>query len=163
MTGKPEELIEADAHDLVELFEQAGSFVAVRSLSDYWLYARLFGSTCLCIRSDSGEPVAAIIAFRDQTPGKSEIYVQDVAVHPAHRRRGLGEALLSELHTRAVDWGIKRIWLTSEAENISAMSLWCKLGYENLPADYQTNGVWLTSDLKGPGRDRAVYEARLDT
>ncbi len=160
MTGNPEPITVADIEDLAELFANAGPYVTARTLSDYWLYARLFSSTCLCIRSD-GRPVAAVIAFRDQTPGVDEIYIQDVAVHPHHRRHGLGEALLGELHQRARGWSVKRLWLTSEAENIGAMKLWRRLGYENVESDYQMDGVWLTCGLKGPGRDRAVYQLHL--
>ena len=155
-----EPITDADIDDLAKLFDSAGPYVTTRGLSDYWLYARLFSSTCLCIRSD-GRPVAALIAFRDQSPGVDEIYIQDVAVDANHRRLGLGEALLEELHRRGRLWGTKRIWLTSEAQNADALRLWRKLGYVNIEADYQDGDVWLTRDLKGPGRDRVVYELGL--
>ena len=132
-----EPITERDLEDLVRLFSNAGPYVSARTLSDYWLYARLFSSTCLCVRGADGRPAAAIIAFRDQTPGCMEIYIQDLAVDADHRRQGLGEAILDELHKRAATWKIERIWLTSEAENVGAMKLWTKLGYENPPADYQ--------------------------
>ena len=160
MSGKPEPITVADIEDLAELFGNAGPYVTARTLSDYWLYARLFSSTCLCIRSE-GRPVAAVIAFRDQTPGVEEIYIQDVAVHAEHRRRGYGEALLEALHMRARGWSVKRLWLTSEAENFGALKLWRRLGYENSESDYQLDGVWLTSGLKGTGRDRAVFQLWL--
>jgi ribosomal protein S18 acetylase RimI-like enzyme len=159
MTSTPEPITEADVDDLVKLFDSAGPYVTARGRSDYWLYARLFNNTCLCIR-DNGRPVAAIIAFRDQTEGVHEIYIQDVAVDTNHRQQGLAQALLEELHHRARTWGIKRIWLTSEAENTNAMRLWQRLGYRNPDADYQVDGVWMTKNLKGPRRDRAVYELR---
>ncbi len=41
------------------------------------------------------------------------------------------------------------------------MSLWKRLGYVNTEADYQDSGIWLTRNLKGSGRDRAVYELSL--
>lgn len=149
----------ADASGLVELCGAAGEFVTARNRSDYWLYARLFSHSCLCIRSD-GRPVAVVIAFCDQTPEVNEIYVQDVAVHPGHRRRGHASALLAELRARAESWSVRGIWLTSEPDNEEAITLWRRLGFVNAPADYQRDGVWLTRDLKGPGRDRAVF--RLD-
>jgi GNAT superfamily N-acetyltransferase len=161
--NKPESIVEGDAEQLLELFESGGPFVSARSLSDYWLYARLFSSTCLCVRNDAGSPVAALIAFRDQTPGVEEIYIQDVVVAADYRRQGLGGKLLEELHQRAGKWGVYRIWLTSEADNAGAMQLWHQFGYANPPAAYQEAGVWLTRDLKGPGRDRAVYEYRPET
>jgi ribosomal protein S18 acetylase RimI-like enzyme len=161
MTYKIESINETDIEALAELFAGVGPFVAARTLSDYWLYARLFGSTCLCVRSNDGQPIAAMIAFRDQSEDRREIYVQDVAVHSDSRRRGLGEALLEDLRCRAQRWSVRRIWLTSEVANTSAMNLWTKLGYVNKQADYESDGVWLTKDLKGPSRDRAVYELGL--
>ena len=161
MNGKVDSIAPSDAEALVELFDGAGPFVAARGMSDYWLYARLFGSTCLCVRDDDGSPIAVLISFRDQSPGSNEIYVQDVAVHPAHRRGGYGKVLLEELHRRAEEWGVSRVWLTSEPENTAARALWARYGYENLPADYEESGVWITCDLKGPGKDRAVFERRV--
>lgn len=149
-----------DIEHLVQLFDSAGPYVSARTLSDYWLYARLFSTTCLCVR-DGQAPVAALIAFRDQTPGRNEIYIQDVAVDAEHRRQQLAEALFAELHLRASEWDVERIWLTSEPENQAALKLWTKLGYSNPIADYQSEGVWLTKDLKGEGRDRSIFEFRL--
>jgi len=160
MIGKPESIVEADAEDLLNLFESAGPFVSARSLSDYWLYARLFSSTCLCIRNDDGKPVAAVISFRDQSPTIEEIYIQDVAVSEDHRRKGLAGMLLKALHQKAEEWKVTRIWLTSEAENIGAVQLWQQFGYVNYQADYLKGTVWLTRNLKGPGKDRAIYECR---
>lgn len=158
----PESITEDDLATVEELFISAGPYVTARGPSDYWLYARLFGQTCLCVRID-GSAVAVVIAFRDQTPGVNEIYIQDVAVHPDYRGRGLAKLLLEELHRRACLWGVERVWLTSEADNTPAMKLWLRLGYVNIEADYDQDGVWLTENLKGPGRDRAVYELSLQT
>lgn len=163
MSIKVESIIKDDIEALTQLFDSAGPYVSSRSLSDYWLYARLFSTTCLCVRDDQGTPIAALIAFCDQTPGRHEIYIQDVAVHASHRRQGLAEALLLEIHRRAVGLGIARLWLTSEAENSGAMRLWQKFGYVNRESDYRADGVWLTKDLKGPGRHRAIFEATLQT
>ena len=149
---KVESIKESDAEDLVELFGNAGPYVSARSQSDYWLYARLFSTTCLCIRDDNGKPVAALIAFIDQTPGVDEIYIQDIAIRPEFRGRGLATGMMTAIHDVAARSLKRRIWLTSEPENLKAISLWNRMGYQNLSADYKHNGIWITSDLKGPGR-----------
>lgn len=151
MSHKVESITENDIEDLHELFSTAGPYIRVRSLSDYWLYARLFNSTCLCIDSDTNTPLAALLAFRDQTPGRNEIYVQDIAVRPDRRGQDYGEALFSDLHQRARQWHVTRVWLTSEYENRPALRLWAKLNYKNPVADYLSEGVWISRNLKGSG------------
>ena len=42
-----------------------------------------------------------------------------------------------------------------------ARDAWFRMGFVNPPADRRVDGVWLTVDLKGPGRDRAVFERLL--
>jgi ribosomal protein S18 acetylase RimI-like enzyme len=139
-----------------QLISQSGPFVRPRTASDYWVYAELFSSTCP-VAIDHGELVGAIIAFRSQEkPG--EIYIQDVAVHPAHRRRGVTHALMDALHQRATAWGGERIYLTSEPENTAARATWPALGFVNVPGDQTIDGVSVISDYKGPGKHRAVYE-----
>ena len=100
MHHKVEPITENDSEALADLFANAGPYVTARTLSDYWLYARLFSTTCLCIRSDAEQLVAAVLAFRDQTPGRNEIYIQDVAVQIDQRGRGLAESLLREIRYR---------------------------------------------------------------
>lgn len=36
---------------------------------------------------------------------------------------------------------------------------WTRLCFENTPTDQLVNGVWVTADFKGRGKDRAVYRA----
>ena len=155
-----ESIKESDAEDLVELFSNAGPYVSARTQSDYWLYARLFSTTCLCIRDDNGKPIAALIAFIDQTPCKREIYIQDVAVNVTQRQTRIGYTLIRHLVQIAASASMDRIWLTSEPTNDAALRLWQKLGFINRRSDYAYQEIWITRDLKGPGKDRAVFERR---
>ena len=149
-------LTERNIIGLKKIFDSSGPFVAVRSISDYWLYARLFNNTCI-IAKDNDVLVGALLAFCDQTRSYKEIYIQDVVVLPEYQNKGIGTLLLEEFIDRAKALNIGRVWLTSEAENRNAMKLWEKLGFVNHEADYIKEGLWVTKDLKGPGRDRVVY------
>jgi GNAT superfamily N-acetyltransferase len=141
------------------LLAMGDPFVRVRSESDYWLYSQLFSSSCPMM-VEGGSVIGVVLAFRSQdTP--DEIYVQDVMVHPQHRRRGIARALLDGLVVRAETWGCKRIYLTSEAENSAAHQAWTVMGFVNVPGDRKQGGVWIISDYKGPGKDRAVYERSI--
>ncbi|MBF6278711.1 MULTISPECIES: GNAT family N-acetyltransferase [Nocardia] len=141
-------------HDLMELGEP---FIRARGLSDYWLYAELFSSTCPVMIDENNALTGAVIAFRSQD-NPAEVYIQDVMIHPDHRQQGIARALLNSVRTQAEKWGCERIYLTSEPENRAAHATWITLGYVNVPGDHEIGGVSVTTDYKGPGRSRAVYE-----
>jgi GNAT superfamily N-acetyltransferase len=142
---------------VMDLMALGEPFIRVRGESDYWLYGRLFSSSCPVVVDDDETVIGSAIAFRSQDePG--EIYVQDLMVHPGHRRRGVASALVAELRSRAESWGCRRIYLTSEPENAAAHDTWLHLGFGNLPGDLLIDGVSLVSDFKGVGKHRAVYE-----
>jgi GNAT superfamily N-acetyltransferase len=131
-------------------------YVRVRTESDYWLYARLFSSSCP-VAMLGEHVVGAVIAFRSQDE-PSDVYVQDVIAHPDYRQQGVASRLLQTVRDQATTWGCKRIYLTSEPENTAAHAAWTSLGFVNLTGDFTVNDVDVTRDFKGPGKDRAVYQ-----
>ena len=58
-----------------------------------------------------------------------EVHVTNIAVHPDHRRRGLGQALLCELARRAGRQGVFRMTLEVRPTNFPAQTLYTKLGF----------------------------------
>jgi GNAT superfamily N-acetyltransferase len=141
------------------LMELGEPYVRVRTHSDYWLYARLFSSTCP-VALAGNDVAGAVIAFRSQDD-PDDVYVQDVMVHPTYRKQGVANALMAAVRDRAATWGGKRLYLTSEPENAVAHAAWLSMGYINVPGDRCVNGVWVTAGFKGPGKDRAVYQLSL--
>jgi ribosomal protein S18 acetylase RimI-like enzyme len=139
-------------HDLMALGEP---YIRVRTHSDYWLYARLFSSTCPVALLD-GKVIGAVIAFRSQDD-PDEIYIQDVMTHPDHRGQHIATRLLTTVREQATIWRCDLMYLTSEPDNTAAQATWTRLGFENTPTDQLVNGVWVTADFKGRGKDRAVY------
>lgn len=104
--------------------------------------------------------VGAVVAFRSQDdPG--DVYVQDVATHPEHRQRGVARTLLATIRKVATGWGCARLYLTSEPDNAAAHAVWRSMGFVNLPGDRNVAGISVTTNFKGPGRDRAVYQLAL--
>jgi GNAT superfamily N-acetyltransferase len=153
---KPEHI--SEVHQLMELGEP---YIWARTLSDYWLYAKLFSSTCpIAIGDDNTIVIGAVIAFRSQdNPG--DVYVQDVMTHPQHRRQGIARALLQSVRSQAEKWNCERLYLTSEPANQAAHASWTDLGFVNVPGDHEINGISIITDFKGPGRSRAVYQLSL--
>ncbi len=66
-----------------------------------------------------------------------EGHITNVAVHPAHRRKGIGEALISVLLSHTVKNGILSHTLEVRASNVPAISLYTKFGFE--PAGRRKN------------------------
>lgn len=144
---------------VLKLMDLGAPYIRARTPSDYWLYARLFSSTCPVALVD-GAVVGAVIAMRSQDD-PNEVYIQDVMTHPDHRRKGVAAALVDVVRKRAEQWGCRRIYLTSEPDNAPAYAAWTSVGFTNAVGDYTVNGVAIARDFKGPGKDRAVFELLL--
>jgi GNAT superfamily N-acetyltransferase len=145
--------------EVERLMRMGSPYVRVRSASDYWLYSTLFSSTCP-VAVDARTVVGAVVAMRSQDD-PDDIYVQDVMVHPAYRRRGIATALLDAVVEQAQRWDVRRLYLTSEPDNTAADATWRQLGFWNRLGERTIGGVHVVSDFKGPGMDRAVYEKVL--
>ncbi len=58
-----------------------------------------------------------------------EADIMNVAVHPAHRRKGIAAALLTELQRRLRENAVHSLTLEVRASNDAAISLYSRLGY----------------------------------
>lgn len=58
--------------------------------------------------------------------------ITNVAVHSAYRRRGIAEALLTELEKRAKEKGVTVFFLEVRQSNEAAKKLYEKLGYSSI-------------------------------
>ncbi|WP_335986650.1 GNAT family N-acetyltransferase [Glycomyces sp. MUSA5-2] len=142
-----------------DLLSMGEPYISPRGVSDYWLYASLFGDTCL-VAIENEQVIGAALGFQSQVD-PTDLYLQDVMVHPEHRGRGIAKDLITAVAETGRKRGCTRMYLTSEPENSVAHQTWLGLGFVNVPGDYTEHGVHVTADYKGPGRDRAVYEIHL--
>lgn len=58
-----------------------------------------------------------------------EVHILDVAVHPAHRRRGVGRLLLRDMLARARQSGARSASLEVRRSNLPAIALYQELGF----------------------------------
>lgn len=63
---------------------------------------------------------------------EDEMEILNLAVHPAYRRRGLGEALLARSFEICVAAGIKKSFLDVKVSNDPALALYRKFGYKKI-------------------------------
>jgi [ribosomal protein S18]-alanine N-acetyltransferase len=91
-----------------------------------------------------------------------EAELRNIAVDPAHRRQGLGRALLEESRQRLLASGIKRIYLEVRASNQPALGLYFSMGFRTLSVrkDYYVGPVENAVVL---GLDLALLSTRRST
>jgi ribosomal protein S18 acetylase RimI-like enzyme len=81
---------------------------------------------CLVAEVD-GELVGSIIAAFDGWRGT----IYRLAVHPAHRRRGIARQLVERAHDVFARWGVRRINALVETDHAWAVSFWTAIGYSH--------------------------------
>ena len=60
-------------------------------------------------------------------------WIHRLAVHPDHRRRGIGDALVTEVEARLAALGAPRVNLLVLPENAGALRFWRRRGYLACP------------------------------
>jgi len=95
----------------------------------------------------------AVIGYAGVRVGGAQSDVQTIAVAPAHRRQGVGRALLSALLTEAVERGAREAFLEVRADNPGARQLYEDHGFAEVAVrpGYYPDGV-----------DAVVMRARLE-
>ena len=85
----------------------------------------------LALEEASGAPAGVATCFHGFGTFQAAplLNVHDLAVLPAHRRRGLGRALLSACVALARDEGCGKVTLEALAENAAANTLYDSLGF----------------------------------
>ena len=72
------------------------------------------------------------LAYAGLTFVLDEASITNVAVHPDHRRRGLGRAVTEALIEQAEQLGVRTLYLEVRASNVAAIALYRLLGFEQV-------------------------------
>ena len=139
-----EAAIVAMIHELAE-FERAAADCTV---TESQLSTALFGdepTACAHVVEVDGEPAATAVWFRNFSTwdGVAGVYLEDLYVRPAFRRRGLARKLLSELAAECVEHGYTRLSWAVLNWNVDAIAL-----YDAVGGKPQTE--WTTYRVSGP-------------
>jgi ribosomal protein S18 acetylase RimI-like enzyme len=78
------------------------------------------------LENESGEVVGQIWLHitRNRFNGLKEIWIWDITVHPAHRRRGIGRHLMKLAEQRAIEHKCDELWLLVSERNQEAQKLY---------------------------------------
>ena len=113
-----------------EAFEDIETYSGARPGASY-LQRQLGSDTFIAIVAlNSGEVVAGLAAYelRKFEQERSEIYIYDLAVAAAHRRKGIATALIRELQGIATERGAYVIFVQADVIDSAAIALYSKLG-----------------------------------
>jgi ribosomal protein S18 acetylase RimI-like enzyme len=125
-----------------------------------WL--RHFGSTSLVARTVTGTPIGFLVGFHsaDRPP---EAVIQLLAVHPSHRRRGVGRALVAAFTGHAAAAGRTQATAVAWADDPVAAAFFEAVGFapDDGPETRRLYGRLAHPDYDGDGEDRIVYAVRL--
>lgn len=98
---------------------------------DAWL-ARQLGKEAiiLLVAESGGQIIGGLTAYElpKLESARSEIYIYDLAVGEAHRRKGVATALIGELQHIAADTGAWAVFVQADHVDPPAIALYTKLG-----------------------------------
>jgi aminoglycoside 3-N-acetyltransferase I len=113
-----------------DAFDDVKTYSGARPSRNY--LARLLGSESFIALAalKGGEVVGGIAAYELEKfeQERSEIYIYDLAVAAAHRRKGIATALIAELRKIAAARGAYVIFVQADLGDAPAIALYTKLG-----------------------------------
>jgi aminoglycoside 3-N-acetyltransferase I len=113
-----------------EAFEDVDTYGAKRPRPEY-LRELLAGDTFIALAAVEGSQVIGGLAayeLKKFEQERSEIYIYDLAVAAAHRRRGVATALIRELQRVGAERGAYVIFVQADPPDAPAIALYSKLG-----------------------------------
>jgi ribosomal protein S18 acetylase RimI-like enzyme len=88
------------------------------------------GHEILSMVDDAGEPVGYVWFTQEDRPIGRVVFIYDIAVDAAHRRKGHAQAALLEVERYAREHGCVGVMLHVFGSNIGARELYLKAGFE---------------------------------
>ena len=81
------------------------------------------------VAEDQGAVVGFVVVFREPVAKDPQVYIDGIAVAQSHRRRGVAEALMQALVTKARAEGMQQIRSDISLDNEPSQKLHAKLGF----------------------------------
>jgi ribosomal-protein-alanine N-acetyltransferase len=107
------------------------------SFSDPWTYDALATALGLShvrflVAEERGGPVGRVVGYVVALVVGEEGEIADLAVHPAHRRGGVGDLLLTRVEDELAGVGVRALYLEVRESNEAALRLYRSRGFEGV-------------------------------
>lgn len=98
--------------------------------ADAWTFRMLadsfFSENTITVAAAEGD---AIVGYGFLVVAGEEADLANIAVAASHRRKGIAEAMLESLESKAKNAGVRQLFLEVRVSNAAAMSLYLKRGF----------------------------------
>lgn len=113
-----------------EVFEDMETYTAQRPDPDYLRDLLADDGVYALVATEGGAVVGGLVAYtlRKFERQRSEVYLYDLAVSAAHRRRGIATALIRTLQRLAAERGAWVVFVQADHGDDPAIALYTKLG-----------------------------------
>jgi len=118
-----------EAASVVDLWRLADATPSVTDSPEHILRAAGLERVAFQVAEIDGQLVGTIIATFDGWRGN----IYRLAVHPAHRRRGVARRLVAAAEEAFARWGARRVTAMVEREHEWATAFWQAVGYREDP------------------------------
>jgi aminoglycoside 3-N-acetyltransferase I len=130
LAADDERLMRALLSVFSEAFDDADTYGAKRPAPAYLRQLLASDYFIALVARDESEVIGGLAAYelRKFEQERSEIYIYDLAVAAAHRRRGVATALIRALQRIASECGAHVIFVQADRPDAPAIALYSKLG-----------------------------------
>jgi ribosomal protein S18 acetylase RimI-like enzyme len=107
----------------------------------------------LLVALDDHDPIGFVTGVETTHPDKgTEMFLYELSVHPDHRTRGVGRALVGALADLARDRGCYGMWVGTESDNAAALATYRAAGAA--PPEPCVTLSWTFDRSEGEGERR---------
>jgi ribosomal protein S18 acetylase RimI-like enzyme len=123
---------------------------------------RHVASTSWIAEDDDGSPIGLLVGYRSQDH-PTEAVLHLIAVHPSHRRRAIGRAMIESFLADVATAGARSVTALAWPGDPIPIAFFRALGFWPLggPGSQNLYGTPAFPDYEAPGEDRIVFARKL--